>query len=279
MTQVNLGGRLLSLDRPIVMGILNFTQDSFYDGGKYNEHDKAIDRIGVMLDEGAQVIDIGAFSSRPGAQIPTPEDQLENLLPLVESVVKHYPEVNLSIDTYSSKVVSQLAEICPFIVNDISAAEWDEDLLAVVAQKKLPYVLMHMRGKPTDMASRANYDKLVMDLVLFFSAKLRLLDAHGIKDIFIDPGFGFAKNRKQNFELLAKLQAFQIVAKPILVGLSNKSFIYKTLEVTKDAAVNGTTAMHMVALMNGAKVLRVHNVKEAAETINLWTELNLAVND
>lgn len=258
------------------MGILNYTSDSFYDGGKYDQLDKAVNRVGQMLEEGATIIDIGAFSSRPGAIIPSSQEQLDKLGPLITALVKSFPEVNMSIDTYSSEVVKELAAIKPFLVNDISAGEWDPQLWETVANLGLPYVLMHMRGRPADMDQKTDYIDMLFDLMKFFSQKLRELSGLGISDLIIDPGFGFAKSREQNFKLINELSTFHVLDRPLLVGISNKSMIYKTIGVTKDEATNGTTAMHMVALQNGAAILRAHNVQYALETINLWEELNNA---
>jgi len=270
---LNIGGQLLQLKRPLIMGILNLTKDSFYDGGRYIELDKALAQFQKMMESGADIIDIGAFSSRPGAQSVSVEDQLELLEPFLREVSKQFDHVPISIDCFQSGVVSTLAEIKPFIVNDITGFSQDEDLLKVVAELGLPYVLMHMRGTPETMQTLTTYDDLCFDILRDLSQKVHELRKNGISEFIIDPGFGFAKTTAQNFELLANLEVFGLFERPIMVGLSRKSMIYKTLGLKPDQALNGTTALHMTALMNGAQILRVHDVSEAVETRNLWQQL------
>ncbi len=261
------------------MGILNVTEDSFYDGGEHFHPDKAIARGLEMANSGADIIDIGAFSSRPGAELISPAVQLARLKPVVKTLSSQLPDIPLSIDTYSALVVKELAEITSFIVNDISASQYDSELLATVAKLNLPYVLMHMRGTPKTMGDMADYKDVTFSVLTELAQKLHLVKRSGIKDVIIDPGFGFAKKKEHNFELLAKLNALNIFEAPILVGLSRKSMIYKTLGISADEALNGTTALHMIALQNGAQILRVHDVKEAVETRNLWSQLHTPVND
>ncbi len=278
MTSLNLSGTLLDLSQPVIMGILNLTKDSFYDGGVHNERSAALKQVGKMIEEGADIIDIGAFSSRPGAQMVSPEEQLEILVPVVEAVKKQFPNQILSIDTWSSKVVHELAKLCPFIVNDISGFQYDKNIIAETAKAKLPYVLMHILGKPENMTNNAEYDDVCFEVLTYLAEKTHFLKSEGLKDIIIDPGFGFAKTRAHNFELLSKLDLFKVLDLPVMVGLSRKSMIYKTLGLTPNEALNGTTALHMTALMNGAKILRVHDVKEASETLTLWSQLHPSVN-
>jgi len=279
MTTLNLGGKLLDLRTPLIMGVLNLTKDSFYDGGKYDQLDAAMHQVAKMLEEGADLIDIGAFSSRPGAKMVTPKEQLAQLLPVVEKVLTVHPDIALSIDTWSSEVVAELYKLSPFIVNDISGFQYDDKLLSSVAKCQLPYVLMHIQGKPENMAHKTDYEDVSFEVLRYFADKLHALRQSGIKDVIVDPGFGFAKTTAQNFELLAKLNVFNVFDRPLLVGLSRKSMIYKTLGIDPAEALNGTTSLHMVALMKGARILRVHDVKEASETRTLWAELHSAVNE
>lgn len=279
MQALNIDGKLLSLKKPLVMGILNITDDSFYDGGNYFELSRALKQIRKMIDEGAEIIDIGAFSSRPGAELIDPATQLERLLPILNVVATDFPDIPLSIDTYSAQVVETLAKIKRFIVNDISCFSYDDRLLDVVADLQLPYVLMHSRGLPKSMKDLADYEDVTQTVLTTLAEKLHLVRNKGINDIILDPGFGFAKSTKHNFELLSKLQVFNILEAPVLVGLSRKSMIYKTLNISPKEALNGTTALHMTALMNGAQILRVHDVKEAVETRNLWLQLRSPVNN
>lgn len=278
MKTLKIGDRLLDLSQPIVMGILNITADSFYDGGEYLVLDKALDRVGQMLEEGASLIDIGAFSSRPGAELVDAESQIKALRPVIEGIKEHYPEALLSIDAYQAEVIEGLASLGPFLVNDVTGFNLDSRLLDVVAHHNLPYALMHIKGTPKTMQSLATYDDVAFEILDYFSAKMHILATKGIKEVIIDPGFGFAKTPEQNFEILRKLEVFKILNAPLMVGLSRKSMIYKTLGSTPQQSLNGTTALHMAALHNGADILRAHDVKEAKETITLWNHLQALVN-
>ena len=278
MNSFNVGGNLLTFDVPRVMGILNVTQDSFYDGGRYTDLDSAMTQIDKMLTEGADIIDVGAFSSRPGAELVNPDEQLRILVPVIKEIINKFPSAILSIDTYSAKVVDQLSQYCSFVVNDISGYQWDDQLLVTVAEKKLPYILMHMKGTPANMMDNIQYDNVVMHVLDRLATGIHHLRQLGIEQIMVDPGIGFAKGIEHNFQLIKDLQVLQILDLPVLVGLSRKSFIYKTLNVSSEEALNGTTAMHMVALNNGAKILRAHDVKEDRETIKLWQQLHNPVN-
>ena len=259
------------------MGILNLTTDSFYDGGKYLSLHKAMSRIQEMVEEGADILDIGAFSSRPGAHLVAAEQQLSLLTPVVKEVVKTFPDLVLSVDCFHSEVVQTLGELTNFIVNDITGFSQDESLLDVIRSLDLAYVLMHIRGIPEDMQSNAKYSDVVFEVISELSAKLHFLNSKGISEVLIDPGFGFAKSTAQNFEILRKLNAFGVLRRPIMVGLSRKSMIYKTLGLNPSEALNGTTALHMTSLLNGASILRVHDVKEAVETRTLWQQLQSPV--
>lgn len=279
MYTINFGGHLLPLHTPKIMGILNITTDSFYDGGKYNQVDKALTQFEKMLSEGADIIDIGSFSSRPKAPLVPAGEQIEKMDIILSEIFKSYPEIPLSIDTYSSGVVKHFAEKGPFMVNDISGFAFDDNLVSTVAELKLPYVLMHMRGKPETMLDLAKYDDISFEILKYLANKIQLLRQQGVEDIVIDPGFGFAKSIDQNFELLRKLEVFGVLDYPVMVGLSRKSMIYKTLGMKPENALNGTTALHMLALERGAKILRVHDVQEASECRNLWLKFNQGVNE
>ena len=270
---LRVGGSLLDYGQPLIMGILNITSDSFYDGGQYLSIDKAMARVGEIIAEGADILDVGAFSSRPGAHLVSAEDQLSLLTPIVTEIVKSYPDVVLSVDCYHSLVVEKLSRITPFIVNDITGFSQDEKLLDVVKDLDFAYVLMHIKGTPADMQTKASYTDVVFEVISELSAKLHLLRSKGIEELIVDPGFGFAKTKDQNFEILRKLRAFGVLGQPIMVGLSRKSMVYKPLGTDPDNALNGTTALHMAALLNGANILRVHDVKEAVETRILWEQL------
>ncbi len=279
MKTIRIGKQLISVDKPLVMGILNLTPDSFYDGGKYNDFASAMTQIALMVEEGVDILDLGAFSSRPGAKMVPASKQISILRPVIEEVLKIYPELPLSIDTCYADVVHSLAELTSFIVNDISGAQWDDRLLDAVAQHKLPYVAMHIHGTPETMQDDPEYKDVCME-VLRYLANLQIkLRKRGITDVIIDPGFGFGKTIQHNYQLLEKLEVFQILQSPVLVGLSRKSMVYKPLNITAAEALNGTTALHMMALSKGAGILRAHDVKEALETRNLWVQLQSSVNE
>ncbi len=270
---LNCRGRLIDLSSPRIMGILNSTPDSFYAGSRIPGVDEALARAEAMLREGATFLDIGGYSTRPGAAEVTEEEELKRVAPLVEALVAAFPEVLLSIDTFRSRVARTALEAGAALVNDISAGLRDPEMLPLVAEKQVPYIMMHMRGTPADMAQLTAYDDLVGEILYYFSERLAAARALGITDLIADPGFGFAKTRAQNFELLAGLPAFRVLEAPLLVGISRKSMIWKTLGVDPSEALNGTTALHMLALQGGASILRVHDVKEASECIRLWEEI------
>ena len=276
MKTLRIGSQLLELERPLVMGILNLTNDSFYDGGRFLNHSAALDHVDKMLSDGADIIDIGAFSSRPGAELVSESKQIDTIGPIMEAVLKQFPDVKLSIDTCHSLVVEELAKLGSFIVNDISGGQWDPHLFDTVAKAGLPYVLMHILGTPKTMQNSPSYEDVAMDVLTYLASKLHVLRQKGISDVIIDPGFGFGKTISHNYKLLAKLEVFKILDCPVMVGLSRKSMIYKTLGIKPDAALNGTTALHMTSLMNGAKILRVHDVQEAKETRTLWKQLSIS---
>ncbi|MAQ76242.1 MAG: dihydropteroate synthase [Aquimarina sp.] len=267
---INCKGNLISLENPKVMGILNLTPDSFYDGGKYKNIDQAIVQVEIMLKEGADFIDVGAYSSRPGADHISEEEELSRILPIVEFITKAFPEIILSIDTFRSRVAQYCIEAGASIINDISAGNLDSKMFETVGSLAVPYIMMHMKGTPQNMVDLNTYEDLIKEIQFYFSQKVKLAKAHKINDIIIDPGFGFAKNIEQNFELLKKLSVFKLQDLPILVGVSRKSMIYKTLKTKPEEALNGTTFLNTLALQNGANILRVHDVKEAKECVELY---------
>jgi dihydropteroate synthase len=268
MFTLNCKGKLLAFESPIIMGIINATPDSFYKGN-INEDMPALAK--KMIDDGATILDIGGQSTRPGSERISVDEEIQRVLPVIEAIHKKFPETILSIDTYSSNVAVAAVEAGASIINDISAGNMDEQMIATVAQLKLPYVCMHMQGTPADMHKNPQYNDVAKEVLDFFINKIYDCKNAGINDIIIDPGFGFGKTIEHNFSLLKKLEVLQILDKPILAGLSRKSSIYKTLGTTAENALNGTTVLNTIALMNGASVLRVHDVKEAAEAIKLFT--------
>lgn len=266
---LNIRGRLVNLSTPVIMGILNVTPDSFYDGGKYNSDLAIVTQAEKMIEEGATFLDVGGYSSRPGAEEISVEEESKRVLTAIRTIVKKFPEVILSIDTFRSQVAYAAIQEGAAMVNDISGGEHDRAMFEMVANLQVPYILMHMRGNPETMNQFATYENLLKDITNYFHQKIHQLQAYGVKDIIIDPGFGFAKTTQQNFELLNVLEYFKIVNKPLLVGLSRKSTIWKTLATTADQALNGTTCLNTIALLKGANILRVHDVKEAMETVKL----------
>ena len=267
---INCKGNLISLENPKVMGILNLTPDSFYDGGRHKNIDQAILQVEIMLEEGADFIDVGAYSSRPGADHISEEEELSRILPIVEFITKAFPEIILSIDTFRSRVARYCIEAGASIINDISAGNLDSKMFETVGSLAVPYIMMHMKGTPQNMVDLNTYEDLIKEIQFYFSQKVKLAKAHKINDIIIDPGFGFAKNIEQNFELLKKLSVFKLQDFPILVGVSRKSMIYKTLKIKPEEALNGTTFLNTLALQNGANIIRVHDVKEAKECVELY---------
>lgn len=270
---LNCRGRLIDLNIPRIMGILNSTPDSFYAGSRIPGIDEALTRAEAMLREGATFLDIGGYSTRPGAAEVSEEEELRRVAPLVEALTAAFPEALLSVDTFRSRVARVALEAGAALVNDISAGLRDAEMLPLVAEKRIPYIMMHMRGTPADMARLTEYDDLPGDILFYLSERLAAARALGITDLVADPGFGFAKTRAQNFELLAGLSAFRALGLPLLVGVSRKSMVWKTLEIEPSQALNGTTALHMLALQGGANILRVHDVREASECVRLWEEI------
>jgi len=274
---INCKGNLIDLNSPKIMGVLNITPDSFYDGGKFKDSTTVITQVEKMLADGATFIDVGAYSSRPGAENVSETEELQRIVPIVDLLVNKFPEIVLSIDTFRAKVAKECIIAGAAMVNDISAGNLDAAMMHIVSQLKVPYVMMHLKGTPQNMQQNTTYNHLLKDILYYFSEKIT--DAHekGIIDIIVDPGFGFSKNLAQNYELMQKLELFNITKKPILVGISRKSMIYKVLKSDAKNALNGTTALNTIALLKGANILRVHDVKEALECIKIVEQLN-AVN-
>ncbi len=272
---LNCRGTLLSLQSPQVMGILNVTPDSFFDGGRYTRQDALLRQAEQMLKEGAAILDIGGMSSRPGAEIVPVEEELQRVLPSIEALHQAFPEAILSIDTIRGRVAEEAVRAGAAIVNDISAGAFDESMYPTVARLQVPYILMHMKGSPKTMQDNPDYEDVVQTVLDFFIAevgKLRALDVH---DIVLDPGFGFGKTVEHNYQLLKQMHLFKILDLPLLAGLSRKSMINKVLKTKPEHALNGTTALNMVALQQGAKILRVHDVRPAMEAIKLWQQLEM----
>lgn len=273
---LNLKGKLLWLDQPIVMGILNVTPDSFYDGGKHQHSDQLLAKASQMLVEGAHIIDIGGYSSRPNADNISPQEEIDRVLPVIELILQNHPQTCISIDTFRAAVALEAVNAGASIINDISGGNLDETMFETVAKLNVPYILMHMRGTPQTMVGLNEYEHLVSDVIHDLQQKVSKLNLLGVHDIVIDPGFGFAKNISQNFELLKHLQMFQALGLPILAGISRKSMIYKTLQTSAEEALHGTTVLNTVALQNGANILRVHDVKAAKDAIAMVEALNQA---
>lgn len=270
---INCRGTLLDLSNPVVMGILNVTPDSFYEGSRVKTEHQVRTQVEKMLIEGAQIIDIGGASSRPGAAFVSVEEELNRVLPMINLLAKHYPEALLSIDTYRAKVAKASIDSGIHLINDISASSIDEELFDVVAAGNVPYVLMHMQGRPQNMQEAPNYDTVVVEVFDFLVKKIALLKNKGIQDIIIDPGFGFGKTIEHNYNLLNHLSVYKALGMPILAGISRKSMIWKVLKNTPEEALHGTTALHVIALQNGANILRVHDVRPAVEAIQLMQVL------
>lgn len=266
---INCKGILIDLSTPKVMGILNLTPDSFYDGGVLKNEKDILGQAEKMLSEGATFLDLGGYSSRPGAKDILISEELNRVIPAIELILKNFPETLISIDTFRSEVAKKAIENGAAIINDISAGMLDEAMLPTVAQLQVPYVMMHMRSTPQTMQSQTDYDNVTLDVLHYFSERIAAARKLGINDIIADPGFGFAKTLEQNFELLSNLELFKNLNVPFLIGVSRKKMIHKTLNISPQEALNGTTALNSIALLKGANILRVHDVKEAVECIKL----------
>ena len=272
---INCRGQLVDVSSPKVMGILNLTPDSFYDGGKHTNEKEVLKQVERMLLEGATFIDVGAYSSKPNADFVSEDEELLRVLPMVKLILKEFPDVLLSIDTFRSKIAKPCVDCGAALINDISAGTLDSLMMQTVAELKVPYIMMHMRGTPQNMQTLTNYNHLVKDILYYFSERIATARQLGIIDLIADPGFGFAKTIEQNYALLNQLELFNMLELPILVGMSRKSMIYKILQNSTQEALNGTTVLNTLALQKGANVLRVHDVKEAVECIKLVESLHV----
>ncbi|EHQ43524.1 dihydropteroate synthase [Myroides odoratus] len=270
---INCKGELIDLSTPRIMGILNVTPNSFYDGGKYKTDVDFLNQVEKMLTDGADFIDLGAYSSKPSAEFVSEEEEIKRLVGVVTLLVNHFPGIKLSIDTFRAKVAQEAIEAGGAIVNDIAAGLLDDRMIEVVGELQVPYIMMHMRGNPKTMQSLTTYDDLVVDMRYYFSERLAHARAAKINDVILDPGFGFAKTREQNYELMAKLEHFHCFELPLLVGISRKSMLYKLLDCTPQEALNGTSVLNTIALQKGAQIIRVHDVKEANEVRKILNQL------
>jgi dihydropteroate synthase len=271
MFTLNCKGRLLVIEKPLVMGIINATPDSFFGGSRFNGVDEIVTTAENMLNDGADIIDIGGQSTRPGSELISVDEEIERIVPAIKAIANKLPNAFISIDTFYSTVAMAAVDAGATIVNDISAGSMDNKMIKTVAELKVPYVLMHMKGTPQTMQQNTTYENVTSEVLDFFILKSNELKKAGIVDIIIDPGFGFAKKINQNFKLLKNLSVFKMLDKPIMLGISRKSTIYKTLEINADDALNGTTVLNTIGLMNGASILRVHDVKEAKEAVKLFS--------
>ncbi len=269
MKTINCKGNLIDLNKPKVMGILNLTPDSFYDGGKYSSERLILLQVEKMIVEGATFIDIGAYSSRPGAKDLSENEELERITQILELILKNFPDIFISIDTFRSQVAKTCVEIGACMINDISGGNLDTNMFETIAKLQVPYVLMHMPGTPQTMQKLTDHEDIVKDIIYYFSKKINQLNILGVNDIILDVGFGFGKTLDQNYELLQKLKLFKSFDLPLLTGISRKSMIYKLLNITADEALNATSVTNTIALLNGSNILRVHDVKEAVETIKI----------
>ncbi|WP_243860527.1 dihydropteroate synthase [Flavobacterium poyangense] len=271
---MNCKGQLIDLSIPRVMGVMNVTPNSFFDGGKYKSEEEIISRASNILSEGADFIDLGGYSSKPNAEFVSEQEEIDRVIPAIELILKHFPDALLSIDTFRAEVARASIESGVAIVNDIAAGELDDKMFDVIAKYNVPYIMMHMRGNPQTMHTLTDYDDIIKDMLFYFSEKVQKARSLGINDLILDPGFGFAKTTEQNFEVMEKMDLFNILELPILAGISRKSMIYKTLNMTAQEALNGTTVLNTISLMKGAKILRVHDVKEAVECVTLFNKMN-----
>lgn len=270
---INCKGQLIDLTIPKIMGILNVTPNSFFDGGKYKNESEILSRVEKMSSEGATFIDVGAYSSKPSAEFVSEQEEISRIIPVLDLILKHFPETILSIDTFRAEVAKASIESGAAIINDISAGHLDEKMLETVAKYSVPYIMMHMKGTPQTMQTLTQYDDIVKEMLFYFSERIAKARSFGINDLITDPGFGFAKTVEQNYEVFQKLDLFNLLELPMLIGISRKSIIYKTLNSNAEEALNGTTVLNTIALTKGAKILRVHDVKEAMECVTLFNKI------
>lgn len=272
-TTLNFRGKLYDMNNPMVMGILNITPDSFYDGGKYITEQKILSRAEQILDEGAEIIDLGAYSSRPGATHISEEEETKRVISAIDLIHKKIPEAILSVDTFRATIAQKAVDHGAAIINDISGGNMDTQMFETIARLNVPYILMHMQGTPQTMQNAPQYKDVIEDVILELSKKINQLQQLGVNDIIIDPGLGFGKTLDQNYRIINSINRFRILGHPVLIGASRKSMIYKLLETSAEKALNGTTAVNTIALLNGASIIRVHDVKEAVETIKIVNQL------
>jgi dihydropteroate synthase len=271
---INCKGKLIEFSTPVIMGILNITPDSFYDGGKYKNEKEILHQVERMLNDGATFIDVGAYSSRPGANDIAIDEEKKRLIPVLDVLNEHFGhDILMSVDTFRSEIAQIAIQHKAALINDISGGTLDKNMFGIIAKYNVPFIMMHMKGTPQNMKQLAKYDDVVLEVKQFFSERIKLAREKGMNDIIIDPGFGFAKNSSHNFQLLHKYELLKSFDLPLLCGVSRKSMIYKTLGVSANEALNGTTALHSLALYKGANIIRVHDVKEANECILLYNEL------
>jgi dihydropteroate synthase len=275
---IQIRGALLNLSEPKVMGILNLTPDSFYDGGRHHSTEKILQHVGNMVSEGLDILDVGAYSTKPGANDVSEKEELDRLIPVLKMLKYEYPDLILSVDTFRSEIARiAVTDYSVDLINDISAGDMDNKMFEVIAKLNVPYIMMHMQGKPQTMQLNPEYKNVVKEVIQYFSEKVSKARLLGINDVIIDPGFGFGKTIEHNFQLLRYLPDFRILEIPLLVGVSRKSMIYKTLNTTPDESLNGTTVLNTMALLGGASILRVHDVREARETITLYQKFSQAI--
>jgi len=270
---INCKGKLIDLNRPKIMGILNVTPDSFYDGGQYTSEKDILLKVEKMLKDGATFIDVGAYSSRPNAKDVSTEQELYRSLKAINLIIKKFPEALISVDTFRSKVAQEAIDAGACMINDISGGSLDDNMFQTVAKLQVPYILMHMQGTPQDMQSNPHYDDIIFEIRAYFSEKINQLQKLGVNDIILDVGFGFGKTIEHNYELLKNLDLFKIFDLPLLAGLSRKSMLYKVLDTDAKKALNATSVANTIALQNGASIIRVHDVKEAFEAIQIVNQL------
>ena len=275
---ISIGDEIIDFTLPIAMGVVNVTPDSFYDGGKMQDEKVLLSSVEKMVEEGVSILDVGAVSTKPGAELISTKIELERLLPAVHAIRKNFPQIPISIDTFRSWVaVRVIDEIGPILVNDISGGTLDSKMFEKIGKLDVPYILSHIQGTPKDMQEDPRYDDVIKEISGYFSDKVKRLTKFGVKNIILDPGFGFGKNLNHNFELLNRLDSFKVFQLPVMVGLSRKSMIWKALEITPETALNGTTVANTMALMGGADILRVHDVKEAVEAIKIFSEVKATI--
>lgn len=272
MKSINCKGKLITFETPKVMGILNITPNSFFDGGWHHSLEKIEQQTEKMLQEGAAIIDIGAYSTQPNAPFVSEEEELERIVPVVKHLVNKFPDIVLSVDTFRSEVAKQTLDLGAAMINDVSAGNLDDQMMQVVGIFKVPYIMMHMKGTPQNMQQFTNYDDVMHEMIYYFSDKMAQAQQHGIIDVIVDPGFGFSKTLDQNYEVLNKLDLLQNLNVPVLSALSRKSMIYKFFETTPQEALNGTSVLNTISLIKGANLLRVHDVREAVECVKLYTK-------